>query len=74
MKTNKNDYAFPHALGDITTYQHIDCGLTKREYFAAIAMQGLVTYVDLSVEKTAEISVRQADALINELNKDKKDE
>ncbi len=44
--------------------------LTKREYFAAMAMQGLVR-MDLSISesKIAELSVMQADALIKQLNK-----
>lgn len=53
-------------------------GLTKREYFAAMAMQGLLAghyeYFkgndDVSVPNSiAEYAVRNADALINELNK-----
>lgn len=48
-------------------------GLTKREYFAAMAMQGLLSnekvYRDSNLPSVSELSVRQADALINELNK-----
>ncbi len=43
-------------------------GLTKREYFAAMAMQGLVSYYGTGFER-AEQAVKQADALISELNK-----
>jgi hypothetical protein len=52
-------------------------GLTKREYFAAMAMQGLLsnptiitgTQKTISVPALAESSTHYADALINELNK-----
>jgi len=47
-------------------------GLTKREYFAAMAMQGISANASLtstSFEKIAEWSVKQAEALITELNK-----
>jgi hypothetical protein len=58
-------------------------GLTKREYFAALAMQGMVAnpaiigpnptcgvaYVNGSPETLAQMAVHQADALIVELNK-----
>lgn len=50
-------------------------GLTKREYFAAMAMQGIMSGVSGLVitqeilHNTANESVRCADALINELNK-----
>jgi hypothetical protein len=46
-------------------------GLTKREYFAAMAMQGLCgnsTYAG-NVEGHVELAVRLADGLITELNK-----
>ena len=46
-------------------------GLTKREYFSAIIMSGLVINdnPDMSYEKYAEYSIRYADALIKKLNK-----
>ena len=43
-------------------------GLTKREYFAAIAMQGMAMS-DLKFEDIAHDSVKMADALIKELDK-----
>jgi hypothetical protein len=50
-------------------------GLTKREYFAAMAMQGMCANSSLTkiwtYEKIAESSVQQADALIEALNKEK---
>lgn len=56
-----------------TDYNQSGTGLTKREYFAAMAMQGLwqsttdQCYEDY--ERIAEMSVKQADALIEALNK-----
>lgn len=45
-------------------------GLTKREYFAAMAMQGLLSNSGTYSERsTPELSVHYADALIAELNK-----
>ena len=48
-------------------------GLTKREYFAAMAMQGFMAAINNATKdmcKTiAMIAVKQADTLINELNK-----
>ena len=47
-------------------------GLTKREYFAALAMQGFCMWEAFTPEKdVAEASVRQADALLEELSKTK---
>jgi len=47
-----------------------ETGLTKREYFAALAMQGLLANpaVDM-LETTAAKAVKIADHLIAELNK-----
>lgn len=51
--------------------EDITVGLTKREYFAAMAMQGILagrnTY--LLPEYVAAESIEQADALIEKLNK-----
>lgn len=50
----------------------VEHGLTKREYFAALAMQGFCMWEAFTSEKAvAEASVRQADALLEELNKTK---
>ena len=49
-------------------------GLTKREYFAALAMQGYCACVydtALSEKAIARESVRQADALLAELERNK---
>jgi hypothetical protein len=45
-------------------------GLTKRELFAAMAMQGLMCYLqEIEVKALAHNAVMSADALISELNK-----
>ncbi len=50
-------------------------GLTKREYFAAIALQGLLpTKIYTSIEEDAKYAVKLADILIEELNKTKTNE
>lgn len=56
------------------TYEH---GLTKREYFTGLAMQGLLTRSDgnpqlgiLESKRIADESVVMADALLKELEKD----
>jgi hypothetical protein len=46
------------------------CGLTKREHFAAIALQGVIASPDLTSDPfvCAELAVKMADALISALN------
>jgi len=45
-------------------------GLTKREYFAALALQGFIqSYKSYSYGELAECSVKATDALIEALNK-----
>ncbi len=68
METNPESSTYPRASG---TYES---GLTKREYFAAMAMQGeIASYSGLSTSAQPEIvasrAVAFADALIVELNK-----
>ena len=77
MTTKPNEPAFACVSNNF-----IQEGLTKREYFAAIAMQGLLTrvpkrenyQVDLGIlesQRIAAESVIMADKLIEELNKEK---
>ena len=69
-KTNGEQPAF----GDSTTHAH-QHGLTKREHFAAMAMQGRLAYVmDTNqffqhgrMEEVARMSVEMADALLRAL-------
>lgn len=43
-------------------------GLTKREYFAAMAMQGILTDPSINDTYAADYAVKAADALIKKLN------
>ena len=45
-------------------------GLTKREYFAGLAMQGMASS-DLTYEDIAHDAVKMSDAILAELNKPK---
>ena len=67
-ETKPNNSAFPI----IAENYIIDGGLTKREYFAAIALQGMLAKYgsDYQVNNAKE-AVYWADALIEELNKTK---
>jgi hypothetical protein len=51
--------------------QDDEFGLTKREYFAAMALQGLLSQSQFLInsEKFAKFAVEAADALMAELNK-----
>lgn len=44
-------------------------GLTKREFFAIMAMQSLLTYSHNSIDRIASDASDAADALIRQLNK-----
>lgn len=44
-------------------------GLTKREYFAGLAMQSMLDNLNLTEDVAVKWSVSAADALIAELNK-----
>jgi hypothetical protein len=81
MKTNPNDPAQPNEQGivydlegNISNQSYV--GLTKREHFAAMAMQGFlsgsigtITPGNKTVTDISIYSVRIADALIEALNK-----
>lgn len=67
--------AFPHV--ELDTYSGKPCnqhfGLTKRELFAAMAMQGILANPERiggKDQELAQYSVMLADALITELNKE----
>lgn len=52
------------------TTQYTIGGLTKREYFAAIALQGILSNNSISISKgSSELAVTLADQLISALNK-----
>jgi hypothetical protein len=63
-------FEFDHTTGGYTEQYTI--GLTKREYFAATAAQGLATMPELDNSLVAKHAVLIADALIEELNKQSK--
>ncbi len=47
-------------------------GLTKREYFAGLAMQGILSnpeFNNLDIENSAVLAVNQADELLKQLGK-----
>jgi hypothetical protein len=75
QQTDGNDQAFatPPIYSDAFGLAVQEKGLSKREYFAAMAMQGLLSTVPESFNgrEIAEISVNMADALIEALNKKK---
>ena len=68
--TNSNDATFPSDFDQTVTPEF---GLTKREYFAAAAMQGICSSLPFAVaaDDLAAQSAALADALIAELNKAK---
>lgn len=71
-----NDMAFPVPSGVGTPNDSEQLGLTIREHFAALAMQGLLASESLdyhasSSESLAKHAVAKADALIAELAKAK---
>jgi hypothetical protein len=88
MKTEPNEPANPFftwnvpGYGDCITIEdkngskqflHYKEGLTKREYFAAMALQGYIASASADIvpciSHAASWSVKYADALIDELNK-----
>lgn len=66
-----NDMAYPVLDRSQTPNETYQLGLTKREYFAAMAMQGMLAGDDgnSSAEYVAHDAVKQADALLKELAK-----
>lgn len=73
MKTKSNDAAFSNA-SDQYGNSTIGYGLTKREYFAALAMQGAIAsnYKQQTTKEIAKRAVELANALIEELNRETK--
>lgn len=72
--TNPNDPAFPIIVNALEIHSS-RAGLSKREYFAAMAMQGLIAgsqgRVKWNETQFAMGAINLADALIAELNKEK---
>jgi len=65
MKTKPNEAAFP------LKNELIGYGLTKREYFAAMALCGISADPSCSIDLCG-FAVKMADQLIEELNKEQK--
>ena len=65
--TRANDLVYPVRKMDTINFT----SLTKREYFAAMAMQGLLANDSCLITSKARDAVKAADALIEELNKTK---
>lgn len=60
------------AMNDEVNISPFTFSLTKREYFAAMAMQGILTNIasnDIAEKTVAEVAVINADALLAELEK-----
>lgn len=78
--TNPNDLAYPivHQSPEREFETQFHNGLTKREYFAAMAMQGILSNSpdwedsDRCLKWVSESSAKYADALIEALNKTEK--
>ena len=78
--TDPNDLAYPKVVSSPArdrnhgpyTDTHSTGGLTKREHFAAMAMQGMLAdhTCDAEPDAFAEVAVNYADALIAKLNKE----
>lgn len=70
-----NEIDWNRSSSEVTTYYSQESGLTKREYFAGLAMQGLLalpdkgTYgsFDEAIERICEVSVKFADELLEQL-------
>lgn len=71
METDKDDSAFP-IVTNSESCLYDAYGLTKREYFSAIALQGLLSNPSIDFvepEQLAHDAILYAAALIKELNK-----
>ena len=71
MRTKAKNPAFPLISDEGYV---INAGLTKREYFALMAMQGIIANkdgLDIKIERIVESAVDTADSLIEELSKKK---
>lgn len=65
--TDPNAQAFPLDVEGNATY---DGGLTKREWFAGMALQGLASDTEIRIEDAADLAVEYADLTIRALNKE----
>lgn len=71
MSINGDDPAFPTVYQDVDGVTYTISGLTKREHFAALAMQGIAANgEDLYATDVAQLAVMYADRLIAALNEE----
>lgn len=65
MKTEPNESAFPEVNHDNPQFSYPTYGLTKREYFTAMAMQGLLANPEYikKTTKTSTVSFLQGNAI-----------
>jgi hypothetical protein len=74
MTIQANDNIYPLYRRDTPEQWTVTNGMTKREHFAATAMQGLIAHYGYgeapvaNAEELAQWAVKLADALIHELN------
>lgn len=69
--TYKNDPAFPFVETNNQT-ENVSEGISKREYFAAAALQGLLAAKSVDVPTNAAVwAVKCADDIIKALNEEK---
>jgi len=67
MKNSKAN-AFPQPITPSGYELNVEAsGMTKREYFAACAMHGLVAVTPDAYQTVADMAVKYADALLKEL-------
>lgn len=69
MKTNPDD-PVPYNMTDADG--NIHGGLTKREYFASLAMQGIISNISgvADTRLCSKLAIQLADDLIEQLNKE----
>lgn len=65
MQTRKDDAAFAYYDDEFGLIP----GLTKREYFAAKALQGILSNPEFMSTLAVKVAVEKADKLIEELNR-----
>ena len=72
---NGNESAFAYGFANEQSHQEVT-GLSKREYFAAMAIQGLLSNSSIihihqkgAIDWISEHAVLQADSLLNQLEK-----
>ncbi len=65
---NKDQSAFP--ILETAEYNTVSVGLTKREWFAGMALQGLAgRYIGSGAEELARLSIVAADEILKQLDK-----